>query len=259
MEKTLQVYLPYSKSTITQRFGDNATSLYAAQGLKGHPAYDWGVPWATQIPNCVNNAYCYSIMHQNDPVLMDYRAAFFIVETEDGNVYEISYGHMSTILALPGQSYNVGDVIGLVGNTGPVYVGQHEVTAAEKDAGSHAGAHLHGPQIRIVAKTKYTNTYSNYLMNENGQPYIDADKNFYGITNYDNGYNGCVSMAPYSTETLATDYKAPEAPVPPVVAQIVDDTAQVLEQIKTLPQSQQESFLERIKDILLSILPFLKG
>lgn len=254
MEKNLNVYLPYPKSTITQRFGENANPLYKGDGLKGHTAYDWGVPYGTKIPNCTPDAYCYSIMHQNDPVLMDYRAAFFIVETQTG-VYEVSYGHMSTILALPGQTYQPGDTIGLVGNTGPVYQGDHEVTEAEKDAGSHAGAHLHGPQIRPVKKVKITDNKHQYLSTEKGI-YQDNDGFYYLVPNYNNGYNGCVSLAPFSTETLAIDYKPP---VVPNVAKIVNDTAQALQQVKTLPISQQESFLERIKDILLGLLPFLKG
>lgn len=247
MHKSLEVYLPYSKDTITQRFGDNANPLYVGQGLKGHPAYDWGVPWGTIIPNCTPDAYCYSIMHQNDPVLGDYRAAFFIVETETG-VYEVSYGHMSTILAVPGTTYQVGGTIGLVGNTGPVYVGQHEVSEAEKDAGSHAGAHLHGPQIRVVTKTKYTNTYKNYLMNETGKPYRDTDGFFYGIPNYYNGYNGCVSLAPFSTETLATDYKTPITP------QVVQEAKQALDGIQTLPVAYQPSLLAKLAAWLSSFI-----
>lgn len=267
MEKTLQVYLPYPKATITQRFGDNANPLYAAQGLKGHPSYDWGALWdavkkafigafwGAPIPNCTPNAYCYSIMHQNDPVLMDYRAAFFIVETETG-VYEVSYGHMSTILAIPGRTYQVGETIGLVGNTGPVYAGSHEVTEAEKRAGSHAGEHLHGPQIRPVQKVKETDNKHQYLNDANGI-YRDTDGFYYLVPNFNNGYNGCISMAPFSTETLATDYKAPVDPA--VVAALVNDTAKAVDIIKTLPKEQQNTLYERVKSILLALLPFLKG
>lgn len=255
MEKTLSVYLPYPKSSITQRFGENANPLYKGDGLKGHPAYDWVMPWATPIPNCTPNAYCYSIMHQNDPVLMDYRAAFFIVETQAG-VYEVSYGHMSTILALPGKTYQVGETIGLIGNTGPVFVGQHEVTEVEKDAGSHAGAHLHGPQIRPVKKVKTADASHQYLSTAQGL-YKDADGYYYLVPNYNNGYNGCVPLAPFSTETLATDYKAPVDPA--VVATLVNDTAKAVDIIKTLPKEQQNTLYERVKSILLALLPFLKG
>lgn len=256
MEHSLHVYLPYPKSTITQRFGENANPLYAGQGLKGHPAYDWYQLYGTKIPNCTPDAYCYSIMHANDPVLMDYRAAFFIVETETG-IYEISYGHISEILAVPGRTYQVGETIGLVGNTGPVFVGQHEVTEAEKDRGSHAGEHLHGPQIRVVAKTPFTNTYRHYLMDESGKPFL-KDGFFYGIPDYDNGYNGCVSLAPFSTETLAKDY-VPEAPVRPaapvLTPQVVQEAQAALKAVSSLPAASRQPLLAALEAWLRSFLP----
>lgn len=256
MQNTLQVFLPYSKGLITQKFGDNANPLYKDQGLKGHTAFDWGALYGTKIPNCTFDAYCYSIMHQNDPVLMDYRAAFFIVETQTGT-YEVSYGHMSTILALPGKTYQPGDLIGLVGNTGPVFVGQHEVTEAEKDAGSHAGAHLHGPQIRPVVKTQYSNKYSNYLVGANGNKYVDTNGFFYGILSYDNGYNGCVSPEPFFTNTLASEYH----PTPidlGKVSEIVGNTAQAVQLIQALPPDQQKRWFDPLIQILSSLAKLLR-
>jgi hypothetical protein len=49
------------------------------------------------------------------------------------------------------------------------------------------------------------------------------------------------------------------ASIAPVVAQVVQDTSKALEQVQTLPVQAQQPFLERIKDILLALLPFLKG
>lgn len=201
MESTLRVYLPYPKSTITQRFGDNASPLYASQGLKGHTAYDWGVPYGTPIPNCTPDAYCYSRLNEGDKNLMDYKAVFFIVETETG-VYELSYGHLSGFVAEIGKTYQVGDTIGYVGNSGPVYVGQHEVTEAEKEAGSHAGAHLHGPQIRVLQKVIKIQKGQQPIYSENGL--LQLNGFYFIVPDYSNGYNGCVSMAAFSTETLAT-------------------------------------------------------
>lgn len=247
--KNLQVYLPYSKTTITQRFGDNANSLYASQGLKGHTAYDWGVPWGRDIPNCVADAYCYSVMNKDNPDLAQYRAPFFIVETDSG-IYEISYGHCSAILAEVGKTYQVGDIIAKVGNTGPVYVGQHEVTKAEKDAGSQAGAHLHGPQIRVLKKTRYSSTYKNYIYDANGLLYKDGW--YYGVPDYENGYNGCISLKGYSTETLAT-----KTPV-----QVVADALPVVEQgiqiaLRT-PEPQKSTLISALSKILISLSTFLK-
>lgn len=217
MDKALQVYLPYAKNFIAQRFGENANSLYASQGLKGHTSFDWGVPWGTPIPNCTPNAYCYSLMHLDDPVLMDYRAIFFIVETETG-LYEVSYGHVSHATAEVGKTYQVGDIIGNVGNTGACYVGQHLVTEAEKEAGSHAGAHLHGPQIRLLTKTKYSNMFDHYITLTDGNKYVDKAGYFYGVPGYDNGYNGCISLADFSTETLAVPVAPDVVPYETAVA-----------------------------------------
>lgn len=249
MEKTLQVYLPYPKSSISQKFGDNATAFYAGQGLKGHPAYDWAVSWATKIPNCTKDAYCYSVMHQNDPTLMDYRAAFFIVETETG-VYEVSYGHMSTILALVGKTYRPGDTIGLIGNTGPVFVGQHEVTEAEKDAGSHAGSHLHGPQIRPVKKVKQLTKNSVWYLHDEKGFYKDKDGYYYETLAYENGYNGCVSLASFSTETLATDYKAAL-----LTPEVVQEAAQALKAVQSQPVDLQRGLLAALVAWITSFLP----
>ncbi len=244
--KNLEVYLPYAKSLIAQRFGDNANPLYASQGLKGHTAYDWAMPWGSPIPNCVADAYCYSLMHLNDPVLMDYRAIFFICETENG-VYEISYGHVSEAFAEVGKTYQVGDIIGKVGNTGACYVGQHLVTEAEKDAGSHAGAHLHGPQIRMLAKTLKSNKYAHYITTSLGNKYVDNDGFFYGIPDYDNGYNGCVSLALFSTEKVAGAPKIPVAAPKPAGFTVSYEQA-----VDNARKSNSGSFLQSVLAILKS-------
>ena len=253
----MEVYLPYPKSTITQRFGENANPLYAGQGLKGHPAYDWGVPWGTDVPNCVANAYCYSVMHKDDPTLMDYRAVFTLVE--DGDVvYEVSYGHLSEIDAVVGQTYQVGDILGKVGNTGPVFAGSHEVTEAEKDAGSHAGAHLHGPQIRVCKKVKTIvsgpGIFNHYLMDENGF-YKDADGNYYEVPDYQNGYNGCISLAPFSTETIASDQKT----LAEAEAQIVTTATNITAQVAQLPKDQQKVYISPLKALVDKIVAYFKS
>jgi hypothetical protein len=211
--KNLQVYLPYQKYFISQRFGENANISYSRDGLAGHTAYDWSIAYGTPIPNCTANAYCYSVMNKDSKDPSRYRAAFFLVETDTG-IYEVSYGHMSTILAEPGTTYQVGETIGLVGNTGIVFTGSHEVTKEERLAGSHAGFHLHGPQLRPVKKSKTTKSNKVYLYDENGR-YTDKDGMFYEVLDYNNGYNGCVNpFRPFSTETLATDYKPASDVVP---------------------------------------------
>jgi len=50
----LSLFLPFALSTVSQKFGDNANPLYAGQGLKGHTAYDFAVPWGSPIHACVD-------------------------------------------------------------------------------------------------------------------------------------------------------------------------------------------------------------
>lgn len=249
MEPTLRVFLPYGKEFITQRFGANANGSYARDGLKGHTAYDWGAPYGAEIENCTPNAYCYSLMHKDDPDPTKFRAVFMLVETLAG-VYEVSYGHCSDIFAEIGKTYQVGDRIAMVGNTGDVFVGQHEVTKEERLSGSHAGAHLHGPQIRPVKKVPQLKPNKHYLQNATGNLFLN--EMYYEIIDFDNGYNGCVSLAPFSTETLASkgDIKT---------ATDLVNQAQVLgDQIQHLPDAQKRAIQPLFLRVLKSISDFLK-
>lgn len=250
MDKTLQVYLPAPKSLIAQRFGDNANPSYAASGLKGHTAYDWALPYGAPILNCVADAYCYSLMHQNDPVLMDYRAVFFVVETETG-IYEISYGHCSDFVAEVGKTYQVGDVIAHVGNTGPCYVGQHLVTEAEKDAGSHAGAHLHGPQIRPVRKVPAMRAGYDYIFDSNGQ--FQKDGFYYEVINYNNCYHGCVSLRNFSTEIIASDYRNTS------IKNVLVATGTIATTIAQSPVAVQQTVLPAFSQLVDKIVAFFKS
>lgn len=206
-----QVYLPYEKKYITQRFADNANYSYARDGLKGHTAYDWGVLWGTPIPNCTADAYCYSLMNKDNADPARYRAVFMLADTEDGT-FEVSYGHCSDIFAEIGKTYQVGDIIANIGNTGDVFT-DHEVTREERLDGSHAGAHLHGPQVRAVTKVKKITKGKHYLETESGK--LKKDGFYFEVIEYENGYNGCINpYRPWSTETLAIKLAPVIIPVP---------------------------------------------
>lgn len=204
MQKDLQVYLPYEKSLISQRFGANANYSYAADGLKGHTSYDWDPKYGTQVSNCVIDGYCYSVLNRDNPDPSKYRAVYLLVETQNG-LYEVSYGHFSGIFAKEGKTYQPGDILGLVGNTGTVFSGDHEVSKTERLNGSRAGAHLHGPQIRPVKRVVKKAVGKKYLANSKGT--YKKDGFFFEVINYYNGFNGCISLAQFSTETLASQWK----------------------------------------------------
>lgn len=196
----LELFLPFPLSTISQYFNGNANPLYAGQGLKGHTAIDWGVPWGTPVPNCAANAYCYSVMHKDNPDPTQYRAVFTLVEDDNG-IYEISYGHASTIFAQVGVTYQVGDILMDVGNTGDVYSAGIAVTKGDRLNGSRAGAHLHGPQVRPVKRVSEVSSNKQYLYDGSGL--FQKDGFYYEIVDYGNGYNGCVNPFPFLNGQLA--------------------------------------------------------
>lgn len=195
----MKLVRPFPKSTIEQYFGDNATTLYSSDGLKGHPGEDYVVPWGTSVPCVANDSYCYSVLNKDNPDLSKYRAPCFIVEDETG-VYEIIYGHVSDILAVPGKTYSTGDFVSKVGNTGPVFVGSHEVTSAEKATSAHPGSHLH-LQVRLLEKSATLRPGKQHIVDENGL--LKRNGFYYDVVNYNNGFNGCVDPEPFFGETTS--------------------------------------------------------
>ena len=194
-------------SIIGQGFGANAVPIYSGQGLRGHTGIDFGANWGDPI-HCAVDSYCYSVMNRDNPNLMAYRAVFTLVD--DGDVtYEVSYGHCSTIYAVPGKTYKVGDVLANVGNTGDVFAGINptgEVTEADKLAGSHAGAHLHF-QVRLLKKVAIkdaTDPTVHYILDGNG--IYSKDGYYYSVPNYNDGWNGCVDPMPFFLDPTDTPY-----------------------------------------------------
>src|SRR3990167_5945480 len=154
MNLTLTPPAPFSKRT--QPFNANANPLYSGKGLKGHTAEDWDLGWDKPVKVLSPKAYCYSVMNKDNADPMKYRAVFTLVQGYNGlsDWAEISYGHANKILAVPGETYYEGETLMTVGNAGTVYAGGRLVTKEEKLAGSRAGHHLHGPQVRPVRRVK---------------------------------------------------------------------------------------------------------
>lgn len=192
------LYLPFPLEALSQKFGENANPLYAGQGLKGHTAYDFAVPWGTPIHACVDGRV-YSIMNKGNPDPEKYRAVFQLVQVWD-IVYEVSYGHMNDIYVEPGQDVKAGDVIGTVGNTGAVYSNGVAVTKEARLAGSHDGAHLHGPQVRPTRRVKVT--AGGQLLSDGFGVLRDAEGYYFEVLDYGNGENGCIDPGPLFNGTL---------------------------------------------------------
>lgn len=207
----LELYLPLPKELLGQPFGANENPLYAGQGLKGHTAQDWGFGYDQPVLNLANDAYCYSVMNKDNVDPMKYRAVFTLVPGDNGvsDLAEVSYGHAHNILAEVGRTYQPGEQLMTCGNTGDVYAFGVYVTREQKLAGSKAGAHLHGPQIRPVKRVTKRAAKQQYLTDANG--YLKLDGNYFEVINYDNGYNGCIDAMPFYNGKVAG-----AAPVPPV-------------------------------------------
>lgn len=204
----LSILLPVPLTAITQGFAENATIAYKRDGLIGHTAQDWAIPHGNPVPNCAENAYCYSVLHRGNPDLMKYRSVFTLVEGDNGvsDLAEVSYGHFDQITAEVGKTYQPGEILGTAGNTGTVFSGKKEVTAAQKNAGSKAGTHLHGPQIRPVRRVNRTSKGKTYLYD--GYGIYRKDGYYFEVINYENGTNGCINPAPFQSGRLASDYAA---------------------------------------------------
>ena len=218
METSLHLWLPFDKANVVQPFGANFGGYYQTLGLKGHPGVDFQVPWGTPIPNCFPGAVCSALLNNRNPDPMMFGAVNTVLDLPDGTSYELQYGHCSELDATIGKPMQVGDVVGKVGNTGDVFVNGVEVTAAEKAAGSRAGAHLHF-QLRRIKRVPYLESMANpqaHRLNNGSQLYVTPDDFVYEIVGFDNGYNGCVDPMPFMNGILA----AKQAQVTSLQAQV---------------------------------------
>lgn len=199
----LSLYLPTAPHLKTQGFAANANPLYAGQGLKGHTSEDWGLSWGAPGYCLAKDSYCYSVMNKDNVDPMKYRAVFTLVPGDNGysDLSEVSYGHCSDIFAEPGKTYQPDDVLYNAGNTGDVYGGNTYITREMKLAGSRAGTHLHGPQVRPVKRVKKLAKGKNYLTDANGK--LKLDGYYFEVINYDNGYNGCINPVPFYNGLIA--------------------------------------------------------
>lgn len=189
----LKLDYPTDVRTIAQAFGENANGSYARDGLKGHPAIDFGAPWGAPIRSASRGlGRVYKKFNEQNPDLSRYRAPCELIDLDDC-VIEITYGHCNDITCLLGTVKPL-QILATVGNTGSVFDGSHEVTEAEKEAGSHGGAHLHF-QLRKCQKVTDILATEQYLQGIDGNVFYDGF--YYHVPEYNNGYNGCIDPQPY--------------------------------------------------------------
>lgn len=204
----MKIYYPYRlKPTLTQGFSQNKNTYYAEGGLIGHTGLDFWQLHGSEIL-CGVEGQVFSIINQDNPDLMKYRAVFTLVEV-DGISYEVSYGHLGEIYCKVGDTLKIGDKIGTQSNTGDVASGGVKVTRQMKEAGSTAGSHLHF-QVRLLRKVDKKEKGKKYLFQK-------INGSYYEIPLYNNGLNGCIDPMPFIQDKTAFQVKNG------IVAQIVEN------------------------------------
>lgn len=215
---------PFALSTIDNPFGNIGISAavlaYYQKTLKidGHPGDDFDIPWGTPIPNAIEGAVVSALLSKDNPNLMVFRAVNTIYDPQlpDGTCYEIQYGHVSTINVKVGQVLKLGDIVANVGNTGDVFRCKDgkcvEITADQKNAGSHLGSHLHF-QVRVLKKMPATSANIagvDYVNDGVGQLVLNGYK--YEVPNYMNGYNGCIDPKQFFSDPAPVIVSDPTIP-----------------------------------------------
>jgi hypothetical protein len=191
---------PFPENTISQRFGENATAYYKESGLLGHSGEDYDVTYGTPIPCTADSSYCYATISRDNPDPSFYRCVYTIVEDGD-DVYEVSYGHCSEITAEVGKTYNRGDILAKIGNTGTCYSGGILVSKEMKLAGSQLGRHLHW-QIRKLARI--SELVQGYTYVNDGHGVLNYKGGYLRVVAPTNGFAGCLSPEQFVDDLGAT-------------------------------------------------------
>lgn len=175
---------------ISQGFSLNFNSYYKSAGLLGHSGIDFVGDHLTPIYSVVDS-YCYSHVNRENFNLKKFRAVYTLSEI-NGVWYEISYGHLMDIIAVPKTYIKAGTQIGTQGNTGKVFFGGVEPTDEQRLQG--LASHLHF-QMRPVKQVSIKTSGKKYLSDANGTlKYLDK---FWEIIDYENGYNGAINPLPF--------------------------------------------------------------
>lgn len=177
--------------TISQPFGANATTTYAAGGLKGHTGVDSGCGFGSPIKSYFDKEYVYKVLTKERPANdgSGFTGVFTIVE-ENGEIFEFLYGHCNPSVMV-GESITKGSIIGTEANNGEVYQDGVRITLEMQRAGDTRGSHRHD-QKRLLRKDVFIQDNTTYLSGMDGRPFF-FNGTYLAIPEYRNGYNGCVN------------------------------------------------------------------
>lgn len=185
--------------TLSQRFGDNATDLYASTFLDGHPGDDESCGYGSDIDSYVEGDVPY--LYTPDKPADDGYTSIFIICKTPLEYFEFSYGHVSQINVKIGDHITKGQLVGKEGNKGAVYHNGVRITLEQQRDGSTEGSHRH-VQKRVLYRVQSTTPHDKPMKDAhgifhdpNGYRYIQALPN--------NGYNSCVDfLKPIFNTTL---------------------------------------------------------
>jgi murein DD-endopeptidase MepM/ murein hydrolase activator NlpD len=186
--------------SVSQKFGGNANTYYAENGLKGHPGTDIFKGYDAFL-FASHDCYVYKILNKNNPDLSKYRAVH-ILFSDEGQWYELVYGHCNNIYVKVGDTVVSGSLLASMGNTGTVYSQGLPVPTAARSKPPYPGTHLHW-QLRRVVLSQTTSLGKWYLDLETpssqrqDELYQDKNGNYYEIPEWTNGFNGCLDAEPY--------------------------------------------------------------
>lgn len=177
---------------LEQGFGENATSFYAGDGLKGHPGRDKSCGYGTTVLSPVSGVVS-GTFTPAQPASDGYVAVFVVVETAL-ETFEFCAGHLSEVSVRLGQKVTKGEtVLGKEGNKGVVYAGGTLITLAMQAKGDKRGSHRHY-QKRVVTKVKKRTGGTPCLSNSNGYYKTDQGQLLQWALP-ENGYNSCVDYS----------------------------------------------------------------
>lgn len=166
----MELWKPLDEWFVNQGFGENATSIYAENGLKGHPGID-----LRANNSIVRAAHDGEIVYTGDWGISGY---IVILRThdkreyQDGSCYfETVYCHLrkDAIYAKAGQKVEVGSILALSGASGKV-----------------TGPHLHFGLIPVILNENYA---------ERGSVPLDPL----------NGFRGYISPTPFLNGKFAKE------------------------------------------------------
>lgn len=152
---------PLKYVSVTQKFGENATPLYAQLGMKGHNGYDYHAPDGTPVLASHDGTVTYAGLDGSNGNLI-------VIMTDETHEYEGKQAYFKTLYAhLKTGTYKV---------TAGTKVKQGQVIAEADNTGASLGSHLHFGLKPV-------------LPGEEAWQWYNLEQN--------NGYNGAIDPTPF--------------------------------------------------------------